>query len=64
MQITNDAMSKVNCADRGAVFIDVAIIGAVDISYCREGGIAHSVRHFAGCMLAGDKNWKASTHGT
>jgi len=63
LQITKDAVSKVNCADRGAVLPEVAIIGAVDVTYCREGGIAHTMRHFTVCTLAGDKNCKGRTHG-
>ncbi len=63
LQITDAAVSKVNCADRGAVLPDVAIIGDADLTYCREGGIAHSVRHFTVCTLAGDKNCKGRTHG-
>ena len=63
LQITNDAVSKVNCAERGAMLPDVAIIGAVDVTYCRDGGIAHSVRHFTVCTLAGNKNCKGRTHG-
>ena len=55
LQITNDAVSKVNCADRGAMLPEVAIIGAVDVTYCREGGIAHSVRHFTVCTRRGQK---------
>lgn len=64
LQITGESVSKVNCADRGAVRPQLAIIGAVDVSYCREGGIAHRVRHFTVCTLAGDKNCKGRTHGT
>lgn len=63
LQITTDAVSKVNCAERGAMLPDVAIIGAVDVTYCRDGGIAHSVRHFTVCTLAGDKNCKGRIHG-
>jgi hypothetical protein len=64
LQITGESVSRVNCADRGAVRPQLAIIGAVDVSYCREGGIAHRVRHFTVCTLAGDKNCKGRTHGT
>ena len=55
LQITKESVSKVNCADRGAVRTQMAIIGAVDVSYCREGGIAHRVRHFTVCTLAGNQ---------
>jgi hypothetical protein len=64
LQITKESVAKVNCADRGAVRPQMAIIGAVDVSYCREGGIAHRVRHFTVCTLAGDKDCKGRTHGT
>jgi hypothetical protein len=64
LQITKELVSKVNCADRGAVRPQMAIIGAVDVSYCREGGIAHRVRHFTVCTLAGDKNCKDKKRGT
>lgn len=64
LQIANDAVSKVNCADRGAVRPEMAIIGALDVSYCREGGIAHSVRHFTICTLAGNKNCTGRANGT
>lgn len=61
--ITNDAVAKRSCAERGAVRPDMAIIGAVDVTYCREGGIAHAVRHFTVGTAAGDKNCKGRTHG-
>jgi hypothetical protein len=63
LQITTNAVSKVDCAKRGAVQPEMAVIGAVDVSYCREGGIAHSVRHFTVCTLAGDKDCKGRTRG-
>ena len=63
LQISHDAVSKVGCTDRGAVRPELAVIGAVDVSYCREGGIAHAVRHFTVCTLAGDKNCKGRTRG-
>ena len=63
LQITNDSVSKVGCAEPGAVRPDMAVIGAVDVSYCREGGIAHSVRHFTICTLAGNKDCKGRTNG-
>jgi len=64
LHIADDAVAKVNCADRGAVRPEVAIVGAVDVSYCRDGGIAHPVRHFTVCTLAGDKNCKGRPRGT
>ncbi len=64
LHITKGAVSKVDCLHRGAVLPDFAIIGAVDVTYCREGGIAHSVRHFTVCTLAGDKNRKGRTRGS
>jgi hypothetical protein len=63
LHIGSNAVSKVNCADHGAVRPQMAIIGAVDVSYCLEGGIAHRVRHFTVCTLAGDKDCKGRTHG-
>lgn len=57
LNITNTSVSKVGCGQPGAVLPEMAIIGAVDVSYCREGGIAHSLRHFTVCTLAG-KNCK------
>jgi hypothetical protein len=63
LRIGSDAVSKVNCANRGAVRPERAVIGAVDVSYCREGGIAHPVRRFTVCTLAGDKNCKGRTRG-
>lgn len=63
LQITSNAVSKVDCSERGAVRPEMAVIGAVDVSYCREGGIAHSVRHFTVCTLAGNKNCKGRTRG-
>jgi hypothetical protein len=62
--ITSDAVSKVDCTKRGAVRPEMAIIGAVDVTYCREGGIAHPVRHFTVCTLAGKKNCQGRTSGT
>jgi hypothetical protein len=64
LQITKESVAKVNCADRGAVRPQMAIIGAVDVSYCSGGGIAHRVRHFTVCTLAGDKNCKDKKRGT
>jgi hypothetical protein len=63
LQITSNAVSKVDCTKRGAVQPEMAIIGAVDVTYCREGGIAHAVRRFTVCTIAGDKNCKGRTHG-
>jgi hypothetical protein len=63
LRIGNAAVSKVGCADRGAVRPEMAVIGAVDVTYCREGGIAHAVRHFTVCTLAGDKNCKGRARG-
>jgi hypothetical protein len=56
LSITSAAVSKVDCARRGALRPEVAIIGAVDVTYCTERGIAHSVRHFTVCIVAGDKD--------
>jgi hypothetical protein len=64
LEITKKAVSKVDCSKRDAVRPEMAIIGAVDVTYCREGGIAHSLRHFTVCTLAGDKNCKGRTDGT
>jgi hypothetical protein len=63
LDITKSAVSKVDCAKPGAVRPEMAIIGAVDVTYCREGGIAHSVRQFTVCTQAGYKNCKGRTHG-
>jgi len=63
LEISSNAVAKVDCAKRGAVQPEVAIIGAVDVTYCREGGIAHSVRHFTVCTLAGDKDCKGTKRG-
>jgi len=57
LHISKTLVSKVGCTQPGAVLPEMAIIGAVDVSYCREGGIAHAVRHFTVCVLAG-KNCK------
>jgi len=62
-QITDDAVAKRSCVGRGVVRPEMAIVGAVDVTYCREGGIAHPVRHFTVCTVAGDKNCKGRTHG-
>jgi hypothetical protein len=56
--IANQSVNKVDCTRPGAVQPQMAVIGAVDVSYCREGGIAHRVRHFTVCTLAGDKDCK------
>jgi hypothetical protein len=56
--IGGQSVSKVDCTRRGAVEPQMTIIGAVDVSYCREGGIAHRTRHFTVCTLAGDKDCK------
>lgn len=56
LEITSSAVAKVDCTKPGAVQPEVAIIGAVDVTYCREGGIAHPARHFTVCTLAGDKD--------
>jgi hypothetical protein len=63
LEITKSVVSKVDCAKRGALRPEMAIIGAVDVTYCREGGIAHSVRKFTVCTQAGDKNCKGRTDG-
>jgi hypothetical protein len=63
LQITSNAVSKVDCTKRGAVQPEMAIIGAVDVTYCREGGIAHAIRRFTVCTLAGNKNCKGRAHG-
>jgi hypothetical protein len=64
LQITDDAVSKVDCANDGAVRPEKAVIGAVDVSYCQEGGIAHAVRHFTICTVAGNKDCDGRTSGT
>jgi hypothetical protein len=64
LRISDNAVSKVDCTDRAAVRPELAIIGAVDVSYCLGGGIAHRVRHFTVCTLAGDKDCNRRTHGT
>ncbi|WP_428338657.1 hypothetical protein [Mycobacterium sp.] len=51
LHIAGQSVAKVECTSRGAVQPQVAIIGAVDVSYCREGGIAHRVRHFTICNV-------------
>jgi hypothetical protein len=63
LRITSNAVSKVDCADRDAVRPEIAIVGAVDVSYCREGGVAHPLRRFTICTLAGNKDCKGRTHG-
>jgi hypothetical protein len=60
--IAGQSVDKVDCTRPGAVQPQMAIIGAVDVSYCREGGIAHRVRHFTVCTLAGDKDCKGKPH--
>jgi hypothetical protein len=57
LRIAKRVVTKVGCAEQGAVLPEMAVIGAVDVSYCREGGIAHPVRRFTVCTLAG-KNCK------
>ena len=64
LHISDDNVAKVDCAQRGAVQPDIAIIGAVDVSYCRDSGIAHPTRHFTVCTLAGDKDCRRATHGS
>jgi hypothetical protein len=64
LHIAGQSVAKVECTSRGAVQPQVAIIGAVDVSYCREGGIAHRVRHFTICTLAGDKDCKGKPQAT
>jgi hypothetical protein len=64
LHIASDTVHKVDCTRHGAVQPEMAIIGAVDVSYCREGGIAHRVRHFTVCTLAGDQDCKGRTRGT
>ena len=55
LQITSHAVMKVDCRERGAVRPEMAIIGAVDVTYCRESGITHRVRQFTICTLAGNE---------
>ena len=64
LHISDNAVSKVDCTDRAAVRPQLAIIGAVDVSYCLGGGIAHRVRHFTVCTLAGNKDCNGRTRGT
>lgn len=64
LRIGRESVHKVDCAQRGAVKPDMAVIGAVDVSYCREGGIAHRVRHFTICTQAGDKDCKGKPRDT
>jgi hypothetical protein len=63
LTITSAAVSKVDCTKHGAVQPETAIIGSLDVTYCREGGIAHSVRHFTVCTLAGDKDCNGKKRG-
>jgi hypothetical protein len=64
LQIGGQSVAKVECTRRGAVQPQLAIIGAVDVSYCEGGGIAHRVRHFTICTLAGDKDCKGKPRAT
>lgn len=62
LRITDNDVAKVNCARPGAIQPDIAIIGAVDVSYCRESGIAHPIRHFTVCTITGDKDCPRNRH--
>lgn len=64
LSITKDAVSKTDCAKRGAVRPELAIIGAVDVTYCREGGIAHAARRFTICTLAGEEDCRKPKRAT
>lgn len=64
LHISQQSVLKVNCLQRGAVQPQMAVIGAVDVSYCKEGGIAHRARHFTICTLSGDKDCKGKPRGT
>lgn len=59
--ITETASSRYQQASKRAK--SRILVGAVDVSYCREGGIAHSVRRFTICTHAGDKDCKGRTNG-
>lgn len=64
MLITPDTAAKSDCADSASVRPDGAIIGAVDVSYCRSGGIPHPVRHFAICTIPGNEPADRRTNGS
>ena len=64
LEITKNIVKKEDCTRHGAILPQMAIIGAVDVTYCSEGGIAHSVRHFTVCTIAGEKNCKGRKTGT
>jgi hypothetical protein len=64
LHIAGDDVRKVDCGQRGAVRPEKAVIGAVDVSYCLGGGLAHRVRHFTVCTQAGDKDCKGKTRDT
>ena len=64
LQITSRAVSKVDCTEPGAVRPEMAVIGAVDVTYCRDRGFAHRIRQFTVCTLAGNEPSNGRTSGT
>jgi hypothetical protein len=64
LQITSNAVSKVDCQKRGALRPEMAIIGAVDVTYCQDRGFVHRVRQFTICTLAGNGASRGRTSGT
>jgi hypothetical protein len=61
--ITPNSASKTDCGDHGAVRPSEVIIGAVDTSYCRVGGVPHPTRHFAVCTTSGNSPDSRSRRG-
>ncbi|WP_420915339.1 LppU/SCO3897 family protein [Mycobacteroides chelonae] len=49
MTISEKAVSKDSCAELGSVKPTFVVVGGVDVSYCRSGGVPHPIRRFTVC---------------
>lgn len=49
LRITEHTAAKALCSESDVVRPQFAVIGAVDVSYCPSGGIAHPVRRYTIC---------------
>lgn len=49
MAISENSVSKEPCVELGSVKPTFVVVGGIDVSYCRSGGVAHPIRRFTVC---------------
>lgn len=49
MAISENFVSKQSCAELGSVKPAFVVVGGIDVSYCRSGGVPHPIRRFTVC---------------